>query len=152
MQDEHLKTCPTCKEPKDTQTEYYTNKGTGKVHYCCNACWGTYRANRRLERPKQFMLTSIRTRAKRQGVPFTITADDITIPDTCPVFGIPLVQKTGSKGGSPNSPSLDKIIPALGYTPGNVLVMSTKANLMKQDATLEELVTLGKWAERMLAS
>lgn len=150
MQDEYLKTCPTCKLPKDTRTEYYKDSKTGKDLRTCSACFNALRATRHASKPAQRMLTAARTRAKHQGVPCTITADDIIIPDTCPILGIPLMVKTGSKGGSPNSPSLDKIIPALGYIPGNVLVISTKANLMKQDASLEDLVMLGKWAARML--
>ena len=35
--------------------------------------------------------------------------------------------------------SLDCIIPELGYVPGNVAVISRRANTIKNDATIEEL-------------
>lgn len=41
----------------------------------------------------------------------------------------------------PRSPSLDKIVPSLGYVIGNVEVISYLANTMKQNATPEQLTT-----------
>ena len=38
-----------------------------------------------------------------------------------------------------NSPSLDRIRLELGYVKGNVRVISGRANLLKNDATIEEL-------------
>lgn len=50
----------------------------------------------------------------------------------------------------PESPTLDKIIPALGYVPGNVWVISHRANTIKSDASLEELKTLTANLEKKL--
>lgn len=92
---------------------------------------------------KTKMLYAARARAKKLGVECTITKDDITIPDVCPVFGTPLIAREG-KGRSttdqiPNSPSLDRIVNNKGYVPGNVAVISFRANLLKRDATIDEL-------------
>lgn len=38
------------------------------------------------------------------------------------------------------SPSVDRINPHLGYVPGNVQVISYKANSMKRNCTMEELL------------
>jgi hypothetical protein len=38
-----------------------------------------------------------------------------------------------------NSPSLDRINNNLGYVPGNVIVVSDRANRIKNNATIEEL-------------
>ena len=93
------------------------------------------------------MLSQAKKRAKKAGIPFTVTAADVPIPELCPVFGKPLA-RGNTKGPSPWSPSLDKIIPALGYIPGNVRVLSHKANLMKNDATPEELSVFAKWIQQ----
>lgn len=77
------------------------------------------------------------TRAKKQNVPFSITVDDIVIPELCPVLGIPLYPSTSQ--ATDNSPSLDKIIPELGYVPHNVAVISQRANRLKSNATRKEL-------------
>ena len=96
------------------------------------------------------MLSQAKKRAKTVGVPFTLTAADISIPKFCPVFCKPLI-RASTKGPSPWSPSLDKIIPSLGYVPGNVRVLSHKANLMKNDATPEELRAFADWINTTLA-
>lgn len=47
-----------------------------------------------------------------------------------------------------NSPSLDRMIPALGYVASNVRVISYRANAIKRDATLDELRALVAYVER----
>ncbi|MFN3573641.1 MAG: hypothetical protein ACK4TR_08950 [Phenylobacterium sp.] len=93
------------------------------------------------------MLRAARSRAKRAGVPCTITVGDIVIPSHCPVLGIPLVRRLGKKGGCDQSPSLDRIVPELGYVPGNIVVVSRRANRIKNDATIEELRAIADFYE-----
>jgi len=45
------------------------------------------------------------------------------------------------------SPSLDRLKPHLGYTKGNVAVISDYANRIKQDATPEEVMAVARWME-----
>lgn len=85
------------------------------------------------------MLQNARARARISGAPFTLAVEDIIIPTNCPILGIPLFQAKGQRGGSDNSPSLDKIKPELGYVPGNVIVISNRANRLKSDASIREL-------------
>ena len=85
----------------------------------------------------QRMLRAAKCRAKERNVPFNLTADDITIPECCPILGIPLYHSAGK--ATDNSPSLDRVIPSLGYVTGNVRVISNRANRIKFDATLDEL-------------
>lgn len=93
-------------------------------------------------------LNNARTRAKRKGVPCTITIDDVPpIPDTCPVLGIPLrINNTAAQG---DSPSLDRIVPELGYVPGNVMWISNRANSIKNDATPTELRAVADFYENL---
>lgn len=82
-------------------------------------------------------------RAKQYGLPFTITPDDIVIPERCPVFGFKFV--IGENGGSDRSPSIDKMIPQLGYVPQNITIISRRANRIKSDASLDELKKIVDW-------
>ena len=86
------------------------------------------------------MFHNAQHRAKRKGIPFTITIDDIVIPETCPLLGIQLVS-TNDKT-DPRNPSLDQKDPGKGYTPDNIWVISSRANALKWDASLQELQTL----------
>jgi hypothetical protein len=93
------------------------------------------------------MWRSAKHRAKVSEVPFDISPDDIVIPEFCPVFGIRLEVNKG-EGFQPSSPSLDRIIPSLGYTRGNVQVISYRANELKRDASLDELKMLVCFLEK----
>lgn len=83
-----------------------------------------------------------------KGLPFNITKNDIEVPELCPALGIPLARARGAV--SPNSPSLDRIVPELGYTRGNVAVISVRANAIKQNATPQELEAVASWYRRVL--
>ena len=88
----------------------------------------------RSQNPEKFLLNSARSRAKQRGVPFSITVVDIEIPEFCPYLKVRLEPNTMY------APSIDRITPSLGYVPGNVEVISRKANMMKSDASVEELL------------
>lgn len=89
-------------------------------------------------------------RAGQKGLLFDIEVQGITIPEICPVLGIPLKANVGGKTGAPGSPSLDRIHPEKGYAVGNVAVISQRANFLKSDATLQEWSKLVAWATKSL--
>ena len=89
------------------------------------------------ENPKIGLMHGAKTRAKKLGLDFNLTYEDIVIPEFCPILGTKLERGEGKP--TPNSPTLDRIIPSLGYVKGNVRVISHRANTIKNDATIEEL-------------
>lgn len=95
--------------------------------------------------PKTIILRRARGRASQHGFVCTITEDDFEIPTHCPVFGFPLEPNRGKGFGQANSPSIDRIRPHLGYVPGNVQVISYKANCMKWAHSLEDWEKFAKW-------
>ena len=82
-------------------------------------------------------------RAKKLGLEFNLTIEDIIIPEFCPVLGIKLKQSFGNLSDA--SPSLDRIVPELGYVKGNVKVISNRANTIKNNATLSELEKIAEY-------
>jgi len=98
--------------------------------------------------PELCLLRAAKNRSKKYGIPCSITVDDIKIPEICPILKVPLVSKYGSYGGQDSSPSLDRIDPSLGYIPGNVWVISQKANAMKSNATELELDLFAQWIKK----
>ena len=84
-------------------------------------------------------------RSKRTGVPFTITLEDIIIPKVCPVLNIPLF--CGDGKATSNSPTLDRVVPDIGYVPGNVLVISQRANYLKGNASWKEISMIADYYE-----
>jgi len=95
----------------------------------------------RKENPEKRLLQAAKSRAKLLGLEFNLTIDDIKIPILCPILKQPLLPKTRY------SPSLDRINSNKGYIKGNVWVISKKANVMKNDASLEELRSFAEWVK-----
>jgi len=84
-------------------------------------------------------------RARKKNLHFALTPAHIHIPKFCPVLGIELKQTKGFPG--PSSPTLDRIDNTLGYVPWNICVISYKANMLKGNASLEELRALVAYME-----
>lgn len=97
------------------------------------------RKRRQLENPARYMMGHIRSRAKRHGIEFSITENDIHIPEYCPILGVKL--EFGDIKCFSNSPTLDRKDNSKGYVPGNVWVISHRANTMKGSSSMEELRT-----------
>lgn len=95
---------------------------------------------RLLNDPRIGLFNDAKKRAKKKCLDFTITLDDIIIPAVCPVLGIQLFRGDGKQ--SDNSPSLDRINNNVGYIPGNVRVISYRANTIKSSSTVEELLLI----------
>lgn len=96
-----------------------------------------------LESPKEAWLyytaQGARHRAKKKGLAYDKDLSGLFLPDVCPVLGIPL--KYSDRRGSPSadSPSLDRIVPEYGYVRSNLRVISHRANMLKSNASIDEL-------------
>lgn len=95
--------------------------------------------------PDLYLYWSVKGRANRAGLPFDLEKGDIVIPSHCPVLGIPLFRNVGGSKPTGNSPSVDRIIPEKGYTKDNIQIISQRANVMKNDATPDELRKFAEW-------
>lgn len=133
-----VKICNKCGEK---QTISAFSKGRDACKACVRLYWDEWRS--KPENVLKHLVSSARGRAKKKGIPFNITYKDLTIPKTCPVFGIPIIP--GSKSSLSNSPSIDRFIPELGYTKGNVQIISMMANQIKGSDSIENLRGLADW-------
>jgi hypothetical protein len=87
-----------------------------------------------------------RVHAKRDGIEFDITIADIEWSTHCPVLDVEL-NWFATSGRAENSPSFDRIDPTKGYIPGNVRIISWRANRIKNDGTAEEHRKIAEWIE-----
>lgn len=100
--------------------------------------------------PKRYwakhVLKNASVRAAKIGVPFSLTTEYLLsiIPDVCPVFETPFVF-VGNGSICAESASLDRLVPAKGYVPGNVVVISSLANTIKTNATAKEVARVAQW-------
>lgn len=95
----------------------------------------------REEDPQQRLLRSIKGSAKKRNLVCDLTKEDILIPELCPILGVPMERFTEY------TPSVDRIDNSLGYVKGNIQVVSKKANIMKCNATSEELLKFSFWVQ-----
>jgi hypothetical protein len=77
-------------------------------------------------------------KSNKYGWEWTIEFGDLEFPSHCPVLGIELDYFTEGKGRMENSVSFDRIDPTKGYIKGNVIVMSWRANRIKNNGTSQE--------------
>lgn len=139
------KQCKTCREVKEFSEFHKHSQALFGYAVECKACripaskeaWS-------VQTFEQTMLASSRFRAKKQGIPHTITLEDIVIPEVCPVLGVPIVLERNH----PYRPSLDQVNPRKGYTPDNIQVLSMRANHLKLNMTLEEAKLLVKFLSK----
>lgn len=85
----------------------------------------------------KMLFNSAKTRAMKAGLEFTISLEDIKIPEYCPILGIKIIPLGNRKEG--HGASIDRIDSTLGYTKNNIQIISLRANLLKSNATIEEL-------------
>lgn len=95
----------------------------------------------RADRADIRLYKNAKQRAKKQGLPFEITVEDVCVriprDNRCPI-----ILKTFEKGSGkvgPCSMSLDRVIPYLGYTRDNIVIISHLANTVKQNCVNPEI-------------
>jgi hypothetical protein len=83
-------------------------------------------------------------------VPFDLTLQDLIeiATDECPILHTPFVWGASGLGKGktrPDSPTLDRILPELGYIKGNVAFLSYRANRIKDNGTMQEHYDIADW-------
>jgi hypothetical protein len=101
--------------------------------------------------PEKVLVKAARARALKKDLEFSITHEDIIIPEYCPLLNIKLeFSRNHGQGPKNNSPTLDRIDSSKGYTKDNIWVISALANRIKTDATVEEVVLVAKNLQKLL--
>jgi len=88
--------------------------------------------------PSVYLYTIARKRASKFNVEFSITEEDVKVPEICPITGVKMeVYINSAKQSYLYAASLDRVDNTKGSIPGNVRVISRKANMMKRDLTID---------------
>lgn len=89
----------------------------------------------------------IKLRSRERGIEFSLSLEwlreAIDNANTCPYLGVKLNITQEECTSNPNqNKSIDRIDSTKGYIPGNVVICSSRANRIKNDATIDELVAI----------
>ena len=150
---EKWRVCGVCNEEKNIWQFSLldkTKKTTAERKTICKNCSAALNEKQRRNKDwkhnaRKVLLSNAKQRAKKLNIEFTLTKDDIVIPDTCPVFGFPL--KREERESWMYAPSIDRIDNTKGYIKENIIIVSRRANILKKDATIEELRKLADYYE-----
>lgn len=90
------------------------------------------------------MLNSAKYRARQRCLNFNLTMDFLMsiASDNCPVDGLPMdwsVDENKRLQPMPRTPSIDKIVPSLGYVQGNVQIICWQYNSWKRDMSIHDM-------------
>ena len=108
-----------------------------------------WRRNQKKENPRRYTAQQMRGSAKKRanalGVDYNLDSKYIEslMQDFCPILGFKVKYGGGEK--TKFSASLDRVVPSRGYVKGNVMVVSLLANLMKNEASPEEMLHFAAW-------
>lgn len=88
-----------------------------------------------------------RQRSKHKNLAFDLDLEYLLsiATDKCPVFGTEFIWGRHQGERHRQTPSLDRVVPDLGYVKGNVVFISMWANIIKADATEKELYAVADW-------
>jgi hypothetical protein len=97
------------------------------------------------------IIVSLRRRSEEQNLPFDI--DGVYLFSIWPTDNLCPVLKTellcGQEKNCGPGPSVDKVRPELGYVKGNVRIISYRANRLKCDSTVQELLSVIDYMKAM---
>ena len=149
------KQCLRCLKSKDLSEFHKTNNTKDKRQRICAECMRDHNEVQHLKKLERvtkldklpgstaaYLLNMARKRARDKGLECTIQAKDIHVPEVCPILQLPMERHTGKVQN--NNFSLDRLDSTKGYIPGNVRVISWRANYIKNNLSVEQL-------ERLLA-
>jgi hypothetical protein len=103
------------------------------------------RSHDRVNNPRAALWRYAKDRAVRKNVKFDLQPEDIVVPELCPCCGLPFVLGAPLGQPVPQTPSLDRRTPSLGYVKENIAVICFRCNTIKRDATAEELENIANW-------
>lgn len=157
MESISCKQCFHCKQNFPASEDYFhKSKNKTGLHSYCKTCSAKLRRVRRREVNKEQWWHNQQKRRRwkhensKKGDPrysFNLTYMPYT-PKFCPIFDQELIYSAAP--GSCYGASIDRIDSSKPYVDDNVMVLSIRANNLKNDATFEELVLLGSWAQKMI--
>lgn len=154
---EGMKKCSHCEEILNDNS-FYNPRRNRKYTGWCIKCITDARKNRLLkalsnpiaakEYYMRLMLARSKSRAKRKGFLFDLDYEWIkeNCKDFCPIFGTPFFDTSKNRL---LRPSIDRVNNNLGYLKSNCVIISWRANIIKNDSTLEELKQIASFYESL---
>lgn len=108
--------------------------------------WGE-KAQTKLYQMQRLKFSRKKANAIKVGYSWTISFGELTWPTHCPILGLELDYFAETR--QENSPSFDRIDSNRGYDKGNVIIVSWRANRIKNDGTAEEHKKIAEYLQSL---
>jgi hypothetical protein len=142
-----MKMCRACQVEKTLSDFPPDKRSTDGTQARCRSCINEWIKIHYRKNPAAGMWRRARARAAKLGLAFDFEIEDLLpLPTNCPVFGTPLRVSAGPQ--DPHAYSLDRINNDRGYVKGNIVVMSYRANRLKNDGTAEDHEAIARWMKQ----
>lgn len=96
-----------------------------------------------IQSPEYLIWYRAKQSAKEYKRDFDLSVEDIIIPTHCPYLGVELLTNQ-VECHSPNYYSIDRIDSTKGYVKGNIQIISRFSNTIKNNATIDQLITFSQ--------
>jgi hypothetical protein len=126
---------PACKRESDCRRRDAYRKGTNSPREATK-----YLAS---------YLAEVKSRAKKRGILFDLEQVP-SVPLECPCCGRTLSMGGYRTGQWHSTATLDRVIPDKGYTVGNVQWLCSRCNVVKSNATPEELMMVAQFVSKII--
>ena len=140
------KVCTKCGVEKEYTEEFFSKREHGRLRADCRKCYNKYYRDNIHKYAKTHMIYDAKVRAKKKEMGFDLTKKDLHFPETCPVLNIKLVH--GQEDWK-NSPTIDRIDNSKGYLLDNCIVVSSLVNTIKNSATPNQILKVGKFYKKL---
>ena len=131
---------------RESQKKYRTENPDKMLEYIVQ-----YKAKNPILFRAYHVLSNIRIRSKKNNIPFDITKQNLidmqNESDTCPCCFEPFDFNLNGPN-DPHSPSVDRIIPELGYVKSNVKMICFRCNQQKNDSSIEQLEQIVRYMKK----
>jgi hypothetical protein len=129
------------REKVKAKSKKYTSEHRELVNYNNKLC--------KEKDPIRYAFNALKARAKSINVEFSITIEYLKSiwKNICPIYGYEL--KFNNKRAN-NSYSVDRIDNSKGYIIGNLHIISWRANVLKNNATIEELEKIANFYTNLM--
>lgn len=107
--------------------------------------WGQ-KTNTELYREQRHKFNRKKANATKVGYTWTVDFGEINWPTHCPILGLELDYFAENR--QENSPSFDRLDNTKGYEPQNVIILSWRANRIKNDGTALEHRKIAEFLEK----
>ena len=149
MEEIEVRKCRVCQKVKPLTSKYFNNRheiqSAPPFRWDCKVCYNAFKRTHPGYTERK-MLQHARNRSRLYGREFSLTIEDIKIPETCPVLNMKLVSGWDD---DENSPTLERIDNNKGYVKSNVMVVSALANRIKNSATYQQILTVGWFYKKL---